>query len=194
MASKNLKAVAVRGTRAWATSRTRSAFMQTTAEQKQVLAENAVTGQGLPTFGTQVLMNVINEIGAMPTRNMREVQFEERTRSRPRRWPSRASDGRANLTPTRAASVARSPAGASPRWTRATSRSRTSPVLGQLGWLEYEAAWALGCDTGVGDLDALTYANFLCNEDGWTPSPSVPRWPRPWSSTKTARSTRRHGG
>ena len=27
-----------------------------------------VTGQGLPKYGTQVLMNVINEIGAMPTR------------------------------------------------------------------------------------------------------------------------------
>ncbi|MGB1882052.1 MAG: aldehyde ferredoxin oxidoreductase C-terminal domain-containing protein, partial [Gammaproteobacteria bacterium] len=30
-------------------------------------------------------------------------------------------------------------------------------------------AWALGSDTGVDDLDALTYANFLCNEDGFDP-------------------------
>ena len=34
------------------------------------------------------------------------------------------------------------------------------------GGLEYEAAWALGCATGVDDIDALTYANFLCNEQG----------------------------
>ena len=34
---------------------------------------------------------------------------------------------------------------------------------------EYEAAWALGADTGVDDLDALTYVNFLCNEDGFDP-------------------------
>ena len=27
-------------------------------------------------MGTQVLMNVINEVGAMPTRNFKEVQFE----------------------------------------------------------------------------------------------------------------------
>jgi aldehyde:ferredoxin oxidoreductase len=40
---------------------------------------------------------------------------------------------------------------------------------GANGGLEYEAAWALGCDTGVSDLDALTYANFLCNEDGFDP-------------------------
>jgi aldehyde:ferredoxin oxidoreductase len=40
---------------------------------------------------------------------------------------------------------------------------------GANGGLEYEAAWALGSDTGVDDLDALTYANFLCNEDGIDP-------------------------
>ncbi|MGF1528324.1 MAG: aldehyde ferredoxin oxidoreductase C-terminal domain-containing protein, partial [Candidatus Competibacterales bacterium] len=37
------------------------------------------------------------------------------------------------------------------------------------GGLEYEAAWALGSDTGVGDIDALTYANFICNEQGMDP-------------------------
>ena len=42
-------------------------------------------------------------------------------------------------------------------------------VWGASGGLEYEAAWALGSDTGVDDLDALTYANFLCNEDGFDP-------------------------
>ncbi|MGB5612488.1 MAG: aldehyde ferredoxin oxidoreductase C-terminal domain-containing protein, partial [Sedimenticolaceae bacterium] len=40
---------------------------------------------------------------------------------------------------------------------------------GNSGGLEYEAAWALGPDTGVDDLDALTYVNFLCNEDGMDP-------------------------
>ena len=37
------------------------------------------------------------------------------------------------------------------------------------GGLEYEAAWALGAATGVDDLDALTYANFICNEQGLDP-------------------------
>ena len=30
-------------------------------------------------------------------------------------------------------------------------------------------ATALGSDTGIDDLDALTYVNFLCNEDGMDP-------------------------
>jgi aldehyde:ferredoxin oxidoreductase len=37
------------------------------------------------------------------------------------------------------------------------------------GGLEYEAAWALGAACGVKDLDAVTYANFVCNEQGLDP-------------------------
>ncbi len=40
---------------------------------------------------------------------------------------------------------------------------------GASGGVEYEAAWALGAANGVSDLEALTYANFLCNEDGFDP-------------------------
>jgi aldehyde:ferredoxin oxidoreductase len=40
---------------------------------------------------------------------------------------------------------------------------------GASGGLEYEAAWALGAAPGVDDLEALQYANLLCNEDGMDP-------------------------
>jgi len=40
---------------------------------------------------------------------------------------------------------------------------------GASGGLEYENAWSLGAATGVDDLDALTYANFICNEQGIDP-------------------------
>ena len=75
MGSKNLKAVAIRGTLGVSVDDVGS-FMQATAEGKKILAENAVTGQGLPAYGTQVLMNVINEVGALPTHNHRDVQFD----------------------------------------------------------------------------------------------------------------------
>ncbi|PWQ92447.1 aldehyde ferredoxin oxidoreductase N-terminal domain-containing protein, partial [Leucothrix pacifica] len=76
MASKNLKAVVVRGTKGVGNLFDAKRFMNSVAEEKKVLAENAVTGTGLPALGTQVLMNVINEVGALPTKNMSEVQFE----------------------------------------------------------------------------------------------------------------------
>ena len=63
-------------------------------EKKKVLADNPVTGQGLPTYGTQVLMSVINEVGALPTRKHRDSQFEGAqwaSRSRPTRWWPKAN-------------------------------------------------------------------------------------------------------
>ena len=50
MGSKNLKAVAIRGTLGVAVEDL-GRFMQATSDGKKVLAENAVTGQGLPAFG-----------------------------------------------------------------------------------------------------------------------------------------------
>lgn len=171
MASKNLKAVIVRGTRGVGNVRDPKAFIQATNEGKRVLAENAMTGEGLGALGTQALMNVVNEVGAMPTRNMREVQFEGASKiSGEAMLEPRESDGKPNLTTN----------GACFGCTIACGRISTidpqhytiadkPQYAGNSGGLEYEAAWALGSDTGVDDLDALTYANFLCNEDGYDP-------------------------
>jgi len=64
------------GTKGVSTVRDPKKFMKAVAEKKKILADNAVTGSGLPTYGTQVLMNVINEVGALPTRNHQDVQFD----------------------------------------------------------------------------------------------------------------------
>src|SRR5690606_41630996 len=73
-------------------------FVQATSAAKKVLADNAVTGQGLPRYGTQVLMNVINEIGALPTRNHRDVQFEDASKiSAEAMHEKRESDGKPQL-------------------------------------------------------------------------------------------------
>jgi len=99
MASKNLKAVSVRGTLGVGNIKDPARFMESVKAGKKVLAENAVTGEGLPALGTQVLMNVINEVGAMPTRNMQEVQFEGASKiSGEAMLEPRASDGKPNLT------------------------------------------------------------------------------------------------
>ena len=98
MGSKNLKALAVRGTKGVGNIKDFKTFMQVTKEKKQILADNAVTGQGLPTYGTQVLMNVINEIGALPTRNSQDVQFEGAGKiSGEAMHEKRPTDGKANL-------------------------------------------------------------------------------------------------
>jgi aldehyde:ferredoxin oxidoreductase len=171
MASKNLKAVAVRGTRGVGNIRDPKAFIKATNEGKKVLADNAVTGEGLPSMGTQVMMNVINEVGAMPTRNMREVQFEGANKiGAEAMLEPRESDGKPNLTTNAACHACTIACGRistiDPQHYTVVNRPQ---YMGNSGGLEYEAAWALGSDAGVDDLDALTYANFLCNEDGYDP-------------------------
>ena len=171
MASKNLKAVAVRGTKGVGNIKDPGAFMQAVNDGKKVLAENAVTGQGLPTYGTQVLMNVINEVGAMPTRNMREVQFEGASKiSAEAMHEPRESDGKPNLVTNAGCFGCTIACGRISTIDQGHFSIENKPQYwGASGGLEYEAAWALGSDTGVDDIDALTYANFICNEDGIDP-------------------------
>jgi aldehyde:ferredoxin oxidoreductase len=171
MASKNLKAVAVRGTLGVGNIKDPAKFLQAVTAAKQVLADNAVTGQGLPTYGTQVLMNVINEIGALPTRNMSEVQFEGAQHvSGEAMHEKRPGDGKPNLTTNAGCFGCTIACGRISTIDKGHFSVENKPQYwGNSGGLEYEAAWALGPDTGVDDLDALTYVNFICNEDGFDP-------------------------
>lgn len=171
MASKNLKAVAVRGTLGVGNIRDFPAFMQATEAGKKILAEGPVTSVGLPTYGTQVLMNVINEVGAMPTRNMQDVQFEGAEQiSGEAMHQRRPSDNRPNLTTNAACFGCTIACGRISTIDHGHFSIENKPEYWKAsGGLEYEAAWALGSDLGVDDLDALTYANFICNEDGLDP-------------------------
>ncbi len=172
MASKNLKAVAVRGTLGVGNNiKDISAFMQAVSDGKQVLADNAVTGQGLPAYGTQVLMNVINGVGGLPAHNMRDVGFAGAGDiSGEAMHEPRASDGKANLTTNAGCFGCTIACGRISTIDKTHFSVENKPEYwGASGGLEYEAAWALGADTGVNDLNALTYVNFLTNEDGFDP-------------------------
>ncbi len=170
MGSKNLKAVAVRGTGGVAV-RDGKGFMKAAAAAKKVLADNAVTGQGLPTYGTQVLMSVINEMGALPTRNHRDVQFEGASKIGAEAMrQKRPSDGHAQLVTNAACFGCTIACGRIAKIDETHFSVVNKPEYwGASGGLEYEAAWALGAANGVGDLEALQYANLICNEDGYDP-------------------------
>jgi aldehyde:ferredoxin oxidoreductase len=171
MGSKNLKAVAIRGTKGVSGIRDFPAFLAATTAAKKVLADNAVTGQGLPTYGTQVLMNVINEMGALPTRNHRDVQFEDAGKiSAEAMHEKRPTDGKAHLVTNAACFGCTIACGRISKMDETHFSVKNSPKYwGASGGLEYEAAWALGAANGVGDLEALQYVNMLCNEHGMDP-------------------------
>ncbi|MDZ4360834.1 MAG: aldehyde ferredoxin oxidoreductase N-terminal domain-containing protein, partial [Variovorax sp.] len=151
MGSKNLKAIAVRGTKGVGNIANPKEFMRVTFEKKKILADNAVTGQGLPTYGTQVLMNVINEMGASPTRNHRDVQFEgAKDISAEAMGTPRESDGKPQLVTNQACFGCTIACGRISKIDKTHFSVVNKPQYwGATGGLEYEAAWALGAANGV---------------------------------------------
>ena len=171
MGSKNLKAIAVRGTKGVGNIRDPKAFMEAVKAGKKVLAENGVTGTGLPAMGTQVLMSVINEVGALPTRNHRDNQFEgAKDIGAEAMAAPRKTDGKKHLVTNQACFGCTIACGRISKMDEGHFTIVNKPQYrGANGGLEYEAAWSLGAANGVNDLEALQYANLLCNEEGIDP-------------------------
>jgi aldehyde:ferredoxin oxidoreductase len=149
MGSKNLKAIVVEGNK-----KNRSAdqeqFKFMLYETGKILKASPLTSQALPEFGTAVVMNVINEIGALPTRNFQESQFEE-------------ADKISGETITDEILVKNQACWACPiTCTRITKTKSGKEGEGP----EFESAWAFGAQCGIDDLDAITEANYLCNDLG----------------------------
>jgi len=164
MGSKLLKAIAVRGTGSVRVADPRT-FMAASWAMKARLKASDVTAEGLPTYGTEVLVNVINEHGALPTRNHQVTVFEHAEEiSGETLTETRLVANKACFACTIACGrVSQIPAEAAGRYMVAT-RPRNWRIAGE--GVEYESAWAMGADCGVGDLDALIKANWLCNDLG----------------------------
>lgn len=156
MGSKLLKAVVVRGTGAIDVPDP-AAFKEVVLRQRAMLEKHPVTGEGLPTLGTMVLINVLNGVGGLPIHNFRDSgtwskadqisgealreKFLVRNKGC---FACNIDCGRITKTP--------------------------GEKFGGFGeGPEYEAGWALGASCGVSDLAAVCKANFLCNELGLDP-------------------------
>ena len=71
MGYKGLKAIAVRGTKGLRVARP-EAFMKTITDARQKLQDHPVTGQGLGLYGTAILVNILDQTGALPVNNFRD--------------------------------------------------------------------------------------------------------------------------
>jgi len=148
MGSKNLKAIVVEGQyRPAIADPDRFKFLL--YETRKLLAASPLTSQALPEFGTVVLMNIMNNIGALATRNHQQTQFEG----------AEAISGE-ELTEkylVKNASCWACPIGC-------TRVSKTDRVEGE--GPEFETTWAFGAQCGVDDLAAIIEVNSLCNDLG----------------------------
>jgi aldehyde:ferredoxin oxidoreductase len=156
MGSKNLKAVVVRGTGSIQAARPKE-FYEACADARAKLKAHPVTGGGLPTYGTEILINILNQSGALPTRNWRDGGIFEH-----------ADDTSGETLVNKYLVKNKGCFGCSIGCGRVT-RIPDGKFKGFGEGPEYEAGWSYGADCGVRDLEAICKANFLCNEYGIDP-------------------------
>jgi aldehyde:ferredoxin oxidoreductase len=148
MGSKNLKAVVVEGkTRPEIVDDERFKFLL--YESRKLLRASPLTSQALPEFGTAVMMNIVNTVGALPTRNFQQSQFEGAEEI--------SGEALTDNYLVKNASCWACPIGC-------TRITKTDKVEGE--GPEFETTWAFGAACGVDDLAAIIEANAICNDLG----------------------------
>jgi len=126
----------------------------------EALRTHGVTkeGGGLNTYGTAVLINILNEAGGLPTRNFSSGEFE----------------GASKISGEAIAEGVKQRGGAgtmghpchpgciiqcSNIWPKPDGTEHVSVI-------EYESDWALGANCGIDDLDVIAELIWLCNDYG----------------------------
>jgi aldehyde:ferredoxin oxidoreductase len=125
------------------------------AAMKRVLESDITAPRrgGLSVYGTEVLMNIVNEIGALPTRNATSTAFENAHNISGEHLKETILVD----TPT---------CHACPVACKRDSEVKEGKYKHKSEGPEYESAWALGAEIGVGDIKAVSYMNWLANEYG----------------------------
>ncbi len=156
MGSKKLKAVAVRGTGSVTVARPK-AFMDAITDARAKLQAHPVSGAGLGQLGTQILINIINESGALPLHNWRDGAVFDK------------ADDTSGETLAKTYLVKNKGCFGCTIACSRVSNVPDGPFKSFGEGPEYEAGWSFGADCGVNDLAAIVRANHLCNEYGMDP-------------------------
>lgn len=157
MGAKGLKAIVLddKGT-APVPVKEPEAFKQAAKKFATALKEHAVTGQGLPTYGTNVLTNIVNEAGGFPTRNFSTGRFEDA--------------GKVSGEMQREIILKRGGIAAHPCHRGCVIRCSRIYMDKNKKYLtkgpEYETVWANGPNCGINDLDVIARLDRLYDDIG----------------------------
>ncbi|MGI9311574.1 MAG: aldehyde ferredoxin oxidoreductase family protein, partial [bacterium] len=168
MGSKNLKAIAVRGS-VGVKAEEPVRFMQVAGEVNAQL-HGSSSRRGLARYGTLAMMDSMQEFGGLPTENFRKVSFGGVGSINAKAVTLKNRNGHANLVTNAACFGCTIGCGRIAKIDPQHFSVRDRPQYwGASGGLEYETAFAFGPVVGVDDLDALTFAGFMMNEHGMDP-------------------------
>ncbi len=146
---------------------------------RDALNEHAVTGVlekadpetgemkpygGLKNYGTNILQNIINEAGALPTRNWTEGRFEGAAKISGEAVHEYIDKVKAKFPDSTATYNHACHPGCIMRCSNIVPYEDTGKH--QVGCLEYESVWALGTNCGIDDLYYVAELNRVCNDLG----------------------------
>jgi aldehyde:ferredoxin oxidoreductase len=120
------------------------------------LKKHPITGEGLPSYGTNILTNVINEAGALPTNNFKSGRF----------------DGAGNISGETQSEIMTSRGGKVKKGCHKGCVIQCSGIYNDKDGnfltkrTEYETVWAHGANCGIDDLDAVAMLDRLDDDYG----------------------------
>ncbi len=122
----------------------------------KTLLDHPVTGQGLPTYGTAVLINILNEAGGLPTRNFTYGQFDGHEKI-----------SGETIHDTIVARGGKPKHGCHPGCIIQCSQVYNDKDGNYLtSGFEYETIWGLGADCCIDNLDDMAKADNLMDDIG----------------------------
>lgn len=156
MGAKKLKAIVVSGAKNVEVAKPEE-YQEVSKKCLEKIKNNPVTGEGLPTYGTAILVNIINNAGALPFKNWQSGYNPD-------------ADKISGETLTKDYLIRKGAC-----WGCTIACGRVTKVAGGAYQVlysegpEYESIWALGNTTGVMDMGAVIKANHFCDELGMDP-------------------------
>ena len=134
----------------------RDAFIKASRTFAKMIIDHPVSGQGLPTYGTAVLVNILNEAGGLPTDNFRNGRFEFAESISGETMYETIN--KRNGKPTHACH---------PGCVMKCSQIYNDKDGNYLtGGFEYETIWAFGAHCHIKDLDSIAMMDRLCDDYG----------------------------
>lgn len=122
----------------------------------EILTGHPVTSEGLPAYGTSILVNIINEAGALPTKNFRTGRF----------------DKVADISGEKIAEVIESRNGKTKEGChvgciiQCSQRYNDKDGNYLTSGFEYETVWGFGANCLVNDIDDIATMDRICDEKG----------------------------
>ncbi|MEM0160869.1 MAG: aldehyde ferredoxin oxidoreductase family protein [Thermoplasmata archaeon] len=148
MGSKKLKAIAVRG-HGKVPIANRDQFKDVLKDKLNKIKANSVTAQGLPAYGTAILVNIINAQGMYPTHNFQSGTFEHANDL------SGEAMAEKYLIKNKACFACPIACG---RITKLDGKDSEGP--------EYETLWSYSADCGVTNFEKVIEANYYADKLG----------------------------